>query len=228
MMPWLAGGVLGLLALVLAARGLANASPARLAGLVRWLGLFALVTLSVLFLARRVYILGFLSAGAAFLVWQAMRSGTAGPAASGRRTSDVETGWLRMSLDLDSGATSGEVLKGGHAGRRLEDLSLAELREVLAEARIDDPEAARLLEAYIARAHPDAEPEAPNQGKPARPMTRDEAYSVLGLKPGATSAQVREAHRRLMQQMHPDKGGSDYLAAKINEARDLLLKDAGA
>jgi hypothetical protein len=229
MMPWLAGGILGVIVLALAMNGLANASPARMARLARWLGLGALLALGVVFLTRRIYMLGFLSWGAAFLLWRGMKNAPVFSGAHpGGRTSDVETEWVRMSLDLDSGATMGVVLQGAYAGRTLESLSLTELRAVLAEARLNDADAARLIEAFIARTHPDAEPEAASDAESARPMSRDEAYDVLGLKPGANSGQIREAHRRLMQQMHPDKGGSDYLAAKINEARDLLLKDATA
>jgi curved DNA-binding protein CbpA len=56
-------------------------------------------------------------------------------------------------------------------------------------------------------------------------MSRDEAFAVLGLKPGASSTDIRTAHRHLMKEYHPDKGGSDYLAAKINQAKDVLLQD---
>jgi DnaJ family protein C protein 19 len=54
-------------------------------------------------------------------------------------------------------------------------------------------------------------------------MTRDEAYEVLGLHPGASEPEIKEAHRRLMRGAHPDAGGSDWLAARINQARDILL-----
>jgi hypothetical protein len=222
-MPWLAGGILGVLLLALAMGGLANAKPAQIARVVRWVALVSLVALGVVFLSRRIYVLAFLSFGAASIAWQSIRGGAR--TAPGRgRTSEVETEWVRMSLDLDSGATTGVVLKGAYTGSRLEGLSLAELRAVLTEARINDPDAARLIEAFIARSHPEAEPEAANDAG-TKGMSRDEALEVLGLAEGATADEIREAHRRLMQKVHPDLGGSDYLAAKINAARDLLLKD---
>ena len=54
-------------------------------------------------------------------------------------------------------------------------------------------------------------------------MSREEAYEVLGLKPGASEYDIREAHKRLIKQSHPDQGGSDYLASKVNRAKDVLL-----
>ncbi|MBC8036681.1 MAG: DnaJ domain-containing protein [Rhizobiales bacterium] len=76
---------------------------------------------------------------------------------------------------------------------------------------------------------PGADRAPPRQAPASRgSMTRDEAYAVLGLKPGATVADVRAAHRRLMKDFHPDHGGSNYLAIKINQAKDLLFQDLGA
>jgi DnaJ-class molecular chaperone len=91
-----------------------------------------------------------------------------------------------------------------------------------------------LLEAYLDRIHPDWRDELAggrasggSGGSSARPsssdMTVEEAYAILGLAPGADSEAIREAHRRLMVKLHPDHGGSDYLATKINRARDVLL-----
>jgi DnaJ family protein C protein 19 len=65
----------------------------------------------------------------------------------------------------------------------------------------------------------------PSQRRTA--MSRDEALSVLGLKAGATADEVRAAYKRLMKDFHPDRGGSDYLAAQINQAKDVLLQDSG-
>lgn len=66
----------------------------------------------------------------------------------------------------------------------------------------------------------------PPSGRARTPMSRDEALKVLGLRPDATEEDVRAAHRRLILQNHPDKGGSDYLASKINEAKDVLLSSS--
>jgi hypothetical protein len=65
--------------------------------------------------------------------------------------------------------------------------------------------------------------EIPRERRRASTMSREEALRVLGLGPGASADDIREAHRRLIRQNHPDTGGSDYLASKINEAKDVLL-----
>jgi DnaJ-domain-containing protein 1 len=65
--------------------------------------------------------------------------------------------------------------------------------------------------------------ENPKPRKPLAPFSKNEAYDLLGLKPGATEDEIKSAHKRLMKDFHPDKGGTDYLAAKINQAKDVLL-----
>jgi len=153
---------------------------------------------------------------------------------SGGQTSRVETGFLRMTLDHDTGSMTGTVLRGRFSGMRVEELGSADLLALLRECRAEDEEAARLLEAYLDRAHPDWRDElaggraAGGSGGGARPasggdMTVEEAYAILGLSPGADAEAIKEAHRRLMIKLHPDHGGSDYLATKINRARDVLL-----
>ncbi len=137
-----------------------------------------------------------------------------------------------MSLDHDTGAMTGTVLSGRFAGMRLEEMTRADLIALLRECRTGDEEGGRLVEAYLDRAHPDWRDDMGRDdfgaGRGPRSagspdVSVDEAYAILGLEPGATKDAVREAHHRLMKQLHPDHGGSDYLAGKINRARDVLL-----
>jgi hypothetical protein len=131
-----------------------------------------------------------------------------------------------MELDHDTGALRGRVRKGAFAGRELESMSPAEMALLWQDCRFADPRSAQLIEAYLDRAHPSwREDLARAQAEPGTAgfMTREEAYEVLGLKPGASEDDIRRAHRELMLKIHPDRGGSSYLAAKINQAKDVLL-----
>lgn len=153
---------------------------------------------------------------------------------SGGHVSRVETAWLRVWLDHDSGAMGGEVRQGRFAGAPLDQLDRSQLLALLAEVRTGDPQSTAVLEAYLDRtlgdgwraagAGPDDRRDAP-QRPSSGAMTREEALEILGLAAGAGEAEIRDAHRRLMLKMHPDQGGSNYLAAKINQAKDLLLGD---
>jgi DnaJ-like protein len=151
---------------------------------------------------------------------------------AGGQTSTVATPFLRMTLDHDTGSMTGTILRGHFSGMRVEELGSADLLALLRECRAEDEEGARLLEAYLDRVHPDWREELAGErpsGSSGRPrpsggdMTVDEAYAILGLSPGADAEAIKEAHRRLMVKLHPDHGGSDYLATKINRARDVLL-----
>ena len=155
------------------------------------------------------------------LQWLHQRQGQASP---GSGTSEVETSILKMTLDHGSGDINGDVLQGEFTGRRLDDLDQAELESLLAFCRSHDVDSARLLESYLERRFG----EAFDAGHTAAPetggnMTESEALAVLGLESGASREAIIDAHRRLMQKLHPDRGGNDYLAAKINQAKDLLL-----
>ena len=159
----------------------------------------------------------------------------AGP--SPGQTSQVETRFLRMTLDHDSGVMTGVVREGRLRGRRLDELDQAEMQELWRECRAEDGQSAAVLEAYLDRTQGEDWRQAAGAGpgpgsgsesksgprSAATGMTRQEAYEILGLASGASKKEIRAAHRRLMQQMHPDHGGSNYLAAKINQAKDLLL-----
>jgi hypothetical protein len=148
------------------------------------------------------------------------------------QSSTVRTAMLEMRLDHDTGEMSGTVLKGPFAGRSVESLSLKELLTLWRDCRIRDPQSALLVETLLDRAAPDwrdhlAGESAGRGHQHRRPangkMTVEEAYQVLGLEPGAERAKIISAHRSLMKRFHPDQGGSNYIATKINEAKDVLL-----
>jgi hypothetical protein len=148
----------------------------------------------------------------------------------GAGTSRIRTALLAVEVDLRSGAISGEVLAGPLTGRRIEQLAREELVALVRSAQRADPLAAGLLEAHLDRRFAgwredfkfDADA---GQAAPAQPsvMTPQEAYEILGLQPGASAESIRAAYRSLMKKLHPDHGGTTYLAARINEAKDVLL-----
>ncbi len=161
--------------------------------------------------------------------------GLAGPAgaaagedAAGRKSS-LRTRFLEMRLEHDSGQMDGRVLEGRFRGRQLSELDLDALLDLLDECRAADAQSAAVLETYLDRAHGEAWAEqarrhARGHGAAANGrLSREEARQILGLAPDASDEEVRAAHRRLMQKYHPDRGGTDYLAAKINEAKQVLL-----
>ena len=147
----------------------------------------------------------------------------ASPGPTPGRTSEVETGFLRMRLDHDTGEMDGTVLQGGFEGCALRDLGLPDLLALLDECR-SDRQSVVVLEAYLDRIHEDwRERRGPPPGAASDGMSEEEARAVLGVAPDATREEIIEAHRRLIQRLHPDRGGSDYLAAQLNTAKDLLL-----
>lgn len=230
MLAYLALGVLLLLALLGLGQLFVNANPRLLARSIKAVGL-VLAALLVLLAAvsGRAAIMASLAPVLAVLAmaWrrnQQRHAATAGPAPG--QTSGVTTRYFRMILDHDSGALSGEVTAGRYAGRSLSELTRDDLLELRRECA-SDAQSLSVLEAYLDRLHPDwrqpREEEAAG-GAAGMGMSREEARAVLGVGPDATPEEVREAHRRLMQKLHPDRGGSTYLAAQINRARDLLLE----
>jgi DnaJ domain len=141
-------------------------------------------------------------------------------------TSAIETKWLRMTLDRATGMLDGEVVAGRFQGAHLNQLGLGQLRALLAECEADDAQSARLVETYLDRVHPDWRAEQNDAAEPpsaGSPMTQAEAWQILGLEPGTDPEAIRAAHRKLMMKLHPDHGGSTYLARQINAARDVLL-----
>jgi hypothetical protein len=143
------------------------------------------------------------------------------------QTSRVRTPFVEMELDHDSGAMRGRILAGRHQGSSLEALDVAALLGLLTEI---DGDSRALLEAYLDRREPDwrdlTQADAgPGPGPVRRgKMTEEEAYQVLGVPAGASAEEIGRAHRSLMKKLHPDQGGSNYLAAQINEAKEVLLR----
>jgi DnaJ-domain-containing protein 1 len=226
-------GVVLLGSLLFAARLLVNADPAKLG---RNLGWFAT---------------GLGIAGAGAIVIGLMASDRFGPALvltggvapigyrlwrrwrerEEMRAARVTTTVLSMELNKITGAITGRVLRGPYAGRRIEDLDQSELIALWRQCVAEDEAGARLLETYLDRLRPDWRQTASGgggpggAGAPGDVMTRDQAYAILDLEPGASDEQVKEAHRRLMMKLHPDHGGSTFLAAQINRAKEFLLAE---
>jgi len=144
--------------------------------------------------------------------------------------SRVRASSLEMELEHDTGAMDGTVLRGQFKGTRLSQMSPGELQNLHGEILSrGDNQAVALLEAYLQRMHPEwfEQPKGGQSNTATGPgdsaMSAEQAYEILGLAPGATKADIKSAHRTLMLKLHPDHGGSTYLASKINEAKDFLL-----
>lgn len=222
-----------LVVVALAVTGRLGWALAALAGLMPWAGrIFRLFMLGQM--ARRSGLFGgpsgFSTPGGGFGF--GMPGGGSGRA-GGAGTSDVATEHLRMTLHHDTGEMTGVVLTGPFATRDLDDLDEAERLELWRQVQTD-PDSLRLYETWLDRADPDwrdgfaAGAGGSGGGAGAAPggaMTRAEALSVLGLSEGAGKDEIKAAYRRLMAQNHPDRGGSDWMAAKINEARRVLIGD---
>jgi len=231
-MPTLIFGAVILVLLLWAASVFTKADTRKLIRVLRPAGGFGALALAV-FLGVRGELavavpLGF--AGLSMLGWLPF-----GPAGFGRRTSKtprqvsrVRSAFLEMELDHDTGGMRGRILAGPHEGVTLDALDVGTLVGLLATI---DEESRSLLAAYLDRREPrwreNAEGDAAaGQGTPARSgkMTPEEAYQILGVEPGASAAEIGRAHRTLMKKLHPDQGGSTYLAARVNEAKDVLLR----
>ena len=160
-----------------------------------------------------------------FPMLSSLRSQAGGGPSPGQ-TSTVETPILRMQLAHDSGDLQGEVLQGRYKGWLLSEMNREQLRELMDYCSGEDQDSVQLLDSYLQQrfageapfGEEQAAPEGGNSG-----MDRREALAVLGLPEDASDEDIVAAHRKLMQKLHPDRGGNDYLAAKINQAKDFLL-----
>ncbi|WP_052954867.1 DnaJ domain-containing protein [Microvirga vignae] len=216
----------------------AHANPATLAKVLKIIGGIVAFGVAGLLAVRGRIDLALLigSLGAWLLGWSRLNLpsfGSRTQRASGS-ISRVRSRLLEMTLDHDTGAIEGCVLAGAFAGRQLASLDTVRLRDLLRECHAGDPDGVRLLEAYLDRRFPhwregtredtrhEEQPRSDRQSA-SNVMTPEEAYQILNLRPGATPDEIRQAHRTLMKKLHPDQGGSTYLAARVNQAKDILL-----
>lgn len=242
-MPYLILGLALLFGLLLAGRWLTGADPKKVASALKWFGAVLLVAaIGILFVRGQ---LGYLIALAGGLIpfilrWrsilQTVRNSTRAAQGPTRgQSSEIVTRLLSMRLDHDSGEMHGHVLEGRFQNRSLDTLSDSEMAALLGECHATDAQSAQVLEAYLDRMRgPDwradyrhtgfgAEGTAQKDHAGGGPMTSEQAREILGLTPDAAPEDIREAHKRLMMANHPDHGGSTYLAAQINRAKDVLL-----
>jgi hypothetical protein len=194
-------------------------------GIVALAGAFFLGTRGQLYVALPLGVTGL-----GLLGWQV--PGMSGLWPFGQKSSGqmsrVRSNFIEMRLDHDSGAMTGTIVAGRLKGTSLDALESSVLVGLLPEY---DQESQNLLAAYLDRRHPGWRENAQHgaaagRGGPARSgkMSDEEAYQILGLEPGASAEQIGRAHRGLMKKLHPDQGGSTYLAARVNEAKDVLLR----
>lgn len=218
---WGGGGLLALLVLTGRLPLILAALGATLGAVIALLARVAQLMPFIPLLQRLLRGLG-LGGGAGFA-----RAGGAGQASS------IRTRCLEMRLDHATGVLDGRVLDGPFQGRQISALALEDLLRMLEFCRDSDPQSVPVLEAYLDRERDAAwrarmDARSSSAGRPptntAR-LTEAEACSILGLEPNADPETIRAAHRRLMQRLHPDRGGSDYLAAQINAAKRRLLGD---
>jgi hypothetical protein len=231
-MPEIILGIVVLALLLWASNAFASVDPRKLAPVVKFAGGFGALGGAAFLAARGQFQLalplGF--AGLGLLGW--LPGGFAGFGARTQKTpgqaSRVRSAFIEMELDHDTGAMRGRILTGRHEGVGLDSLNVVTLVDLLPEI---DEESRSLLVAYLDRRAPrwreDAQGDtAAGHGSPrwSGKMTEEEAYQILGVQPGASAAEIGRAHRALMKKLHPDQGGSTYLAARVNEAKDVLLR----
>jgi hypothetical protein len=195
--------------------------------------LFAVIGFALPFLSR---ILTWLPRGVqAFGLYRMIQNFLGGAPTSASKSgqkSELNTRFVHMILFHDTGRMDGNVIEGQFKDARLSDLTLDQIQLLCEECRVDH-DSLSVLEAYLDREHPNWRDSAggstdqPGDAGSDSNLTERQAFEILGLDQSATRDEVIKAHRRLMQRMHPDRGGSTYLAARLNEAKSLLLDKLG-
>jgi len=230
-MPEILLGLVVLLLLLWATGAFIKADPKQVAPVLRGIGGIAALLLAAFLLFRGAIGVAIpLGAfGLGLLGWVSFWPGSFGTRTqrSTGQASRVRTAFLEMELDHDTGRMHGQVLAGSYQGASLDALDRASLMNLLSEI---DEDSRDLLAAYLDRREPGWREHAQRDaGAGARPssagkMREEEAYQILGIQPGASAEEIGRAHRSLIKKLHPDKGGTTYLAARINEAKDVLLR----
>jgi DnaJ-like protein len=227
-------GVAVLVLLVWATKSFAKADPKQAARLVRSLGGAAALLFAAFLLIRgeigAAVTVGLLGLGLLgwVVLWPINLFGPRLQTATGQ-VSRVRTAFLEMELDHASGRMRGRILAGPHQGASLDSLDVATLIGLLGAIDVGSRD---LLAAYLDRRQPGWREYAQGDAAAGRgrtsarsgKMTEEEAYQILGLQPGAGAQDIARAHRSLIKKLHPDQGGSNYLAARVNEAKDVLLR----
>ncbi len=236
--------IIGLILLILllsAIRQFARMNPADVARAVRTGGgALGLIGAALLLLRGQIFIAAALAGVAAsfagwrkFGQWASFRWPASGAGPGAGRVTTARSAILEMRLDHDSGVMTGAALAGTFAGRSLDTLSRPELLSLREELRRDDPDGVALLETYLDRRFAGWREADKGQGERGRTagssgaMSRREAYETLGLQEGASPEEIIRAHRALMKKLHPDHGGSTGLAARVNQAKDVLMQRHG-
>jgi hypothetical protein len=233
-MPYVMLGLVGIVALVMLAKAFVAANPTSLAQGLRWaavgvavLGVGALAAAGRISLAPIVLPILYPLLRSRLPRWLGGSGGGAARPPTPGQTSSIRTDFLELALDHDTGVLSGQVLRGQFRGQRIEALDHTALIALWRETTGADPQSARLVETCLDRGFPDWRDDAEAADDPPSgrgKLSREEALRVLGLTGAPTPSQIAEAHRRLMMTNHPDHGGSDYLAAMINEAKEVLTR----
>ncbi len=154
-----------------------------------------------------------------------------GPSMRPSQVSRVRSAMIEMDYDQRTGSMSGVVIAGPFEGAPLAALDRDTCGKIYRTSLKDDPDGARLLEAYFDRrfagwrrvgdGHADA---GTQRATPSSRMSEDEAYEVLGLRRGASRDEIVRSHRTVMKKWHPDQGGTADLAARANEAKEVLMR----
>jgi hypothetical protein len=232
-MPFLLGVVV-LILLLWAANGFSKADPKKAARVLRYIGGCATLLFAAFLLVRGEVGVA-LSVGAVGLgllgwisLWPASFTGRTQKRAG--QVSRVRSAFLEMELDHDSGTMRGRIISGRFEGTPLEALDVPTLVGLLGAF---DSDSRDLLAAYLDRREPSWRENAQGdaaagrdraRAAPSSKMTEEEAYQILGVEAGASAQDITRAHRSLMKKLHPDQGGSTYLAARVNEAKEILLR----